>query len=364
MRILQVITSLQTGGAEKLIIEFVPRLRAIGYDVDVCLFNGVDTPFKRLLQQTGCGIYCLSCNDVYYHPVKILRLWQVMKRYDIVHTHNTAPQFFAAIASKMTRSASLVTTEHNTSNRRRVWKWYPLWLDKWMYRQYKRVVCISDQAEANLREFINVAPYSKQDNICTIYNGVDVEVFSKASINKELRNSTNRFVSVMVAGFREQKDQDTLIRAISLLPKDKYEVWLVGDGERRKSLEAIVQQMGMNDNVRFFGIRTDVSEILKAADVVVMSSHYEGLSLSNVEGMSAGKPFLASDVDGLREVTRNYGLLFPHGDEKQLADIIGRLHDDKNFYNEVATRCYERAKQFDITKTVNGYMAVYEELIK
>ena len=103
--------------------------------------------------------------------------------------------------------------------------------------------------------------------------------------------------------------------------------------------------------------------MLKSADVVVMSSHWEGLSLSNIEGMSSGRPFVASDVDGLREVTKGYGVLFPHGDAEALANIIRKLHDDKAYYDEVAEKCHQRALMFDIDKMVDGYEAVYRELV-
>ena len=103
--------------------------------------------------------------------------------------------------------------------------------------------------------------------------------------------------------------------------------------------------------------------MLKSADVVVMSSHWEGLSLSNIEGMSSGRPFVASDVDGLREVTKGYGVLFPHGDAEALAAIIRQLHDDKAYYDQIADKCYQRAMMFDINKMVDGYESVYKELV-
>ena len=92
-----------------------------------------------------------------------------------------------------------------------------------------------------------------------------------------------------------------------------------------------------------------------------MSSHWEGLSLSNIEGLSAGKPFIASDVNGLREVTDGYGILFPHGNSEKLAEVIKDLSEDKAYYENVATRCYERAKQFDISETVKRYNKLYEQ---
>ena len=76
--------------------------------------------------------------------------------------------------------------------------------------------------------------------------------------------------------------------------------------------------------------------------------------------MAAGKPFVASDVDGLREVTQGYGILFPHEDAKALADIIKRLDEDKGYYDEVADRCYQRAKEYDLASTIAEYNEVYE----
>ena len=167
-----------------------------------------------------------------------------------------------------------------------------------------------------------------------------------------------KFVTVMVAGFREAKDQDTVIRAIALLP-DEYELWLVGDGVRRPEIESEIVKQNVTKRVKLLGIRSDVPQILKSADVIVMSSHWEGLSLSNIEGMSSGKPFVASEVNGLKEVTAGYGILFPHGDAEALADVIKKLHDDSEYYHQVAERCYQRALQYDIRKMVDAYEQLY-----
>ena len=358
MRILHIITSLYTGGAETLVVNLMPHFHALGHDVGVAVLKGIRTPLMERLEKEcpECKIYKIGSS--FYNPWYIVKLSRIMRQYDIVHTHNTSPQFFAAIAAKVFCPKALVTTEHNTSNRRRDWKWYPRGIDRWMYNQYKEVICISKQAEENLRAFIG----HTRAEVTTIFNGIDVVAFRQAKANLSLRNGSKRFVVVMVAGFRPQKDQDTLIRAMAHLDADDFELWLVGDGVRRGELESLVENLGLQKNVRMLGRRTDVPEILHTADVVVMSSHFEGLSLSNIEGMSVGKPFIASDVDGLREMTQGAGLLFPHGDDKALATLIKRLHDDKSFYQHVADTCYEKAKQFDIKKMVENYNLVYEKL--
>lgn len=357
MKILHVITSLQTGGAETLVVNLMPRFHALGHEVGVVVFNAVRTPLmERLVKECpDCKLYKLGSS--YYNPWYIVKLWLIMRHYDIVHTHNSSPQLFAAIANLLCKKI-IVTTEHSTNNRKREKGGLLRLLDKWMYNHYDETICISEIAEQSLENYLGK---DQKASVCTINNGVDVDFIHGADPLSELK--TNRFVAVMVAGFREAKDQDTIIRAMALLPKDQYELWLVGDGVRRPELENLIKEENLEGQVKLLGLRTDVPHILKTADVVIMSSHWEGLSLSNIEGMAAGKPFIASDVNGLREVTKGYGILFPHEDAKTLAEIIKRLHDDSNYYKQVSDKCYERAKEFDISKMVEDYNNVYHSVI-
>ena len=122
--------------------------------------------------------------------------------------------------------------------------------------------------------------------------------------------------------------------------------------------------MNLSSRIHLLGTRNDVPQILKSSDVVVMSSHREGLSLSNVEGMASGNPFIASDVEGLREVTQGYGLLFPHGDAKELATIILKVTSDSEFHDEVVRKCQERALSYDISVMANNYNQLYENLTR
>ena len=94
-----------------------------------------------------------------------------------------------------------------------------------------------------------------------------------------------------------------------------------------------------------------------------MSSHFEGMSLSSIEGMSAGKAFLASDVDGLREVVQGVGILFPHGDFRQLAQEIIALDNDSAYYNHIAMCCHRRASTFDIYIMAENYLNLYSSII-
>lgn len=345
-----------------LVVNMAHKLRMKGHVVDVCVFDGAETPLMQRLEQENPGIRIWKLGHSVYNPLHIIKLMRLMRKYDVVHSHNSSPQLFVAIAGVLC-SVGLCSTEHTTSNRKRGWKWYAP-IESWMYNRYNHVVCISKIAEEKLCEYMGgewlQSGSKRYGKVSTINNGVDVDAFYHAAPLPELAHE-GRFVTVMVAGFREAKDQDTVIRAMALLPEG-YELWLVGDGIRRPELEQLIVDHRLEDKVRLLGVRSDVAGILKSANVTIMSSHWEGLSLSNVEGMSSGKPFIASDVNGLREVTRGYGILFEQGNAQQLADIIQRLRSDAEYYNEVAEACYHRAMQFDVNKMVAAYEQVYKKI--
>lgn len=353
MKILHVITSLSTGGAEHLMVDLLPRLKKLGNDVELAVFDSKKTFFYHQLIQSGIKIHDFSNTESVYSFKHILRLKKLMKDFDIVHTHNTACQMFAVLGK--TKDNKLVTTEHSTSTRRRNYRIFH-YIDKWMYSKYDKIICIAKPSEESLRSYIgNNYP------IETICNGIDVNRFANASkIDLGLGDSK---IITMVAGFRYEKDQPTLIRAMIHLPED-FHLVLVGDGEKRTELELLIAELGLQNRVHLLGLRNDVPQILKSSDVIVMSSHREGLSLSNVEGMSSGNPFVASDVEGLREVTEGYGVLFPHGDDKELSNIILKLTTDKVYHDSIVEKCQKRAMFYDISTMAKNYNNVYRDLIK
>ena len=354
MKILHVITSLHTGGAEKLMVDLLPRLRDLGNEVELLLFDGTRTPFYEELENNGIKIHYLSIGGNVYNPLNIFRLVKFIKRYDIVHTHNTACQYFIPLAKILSiAKCKLVTTEHSTNNRRRNSKIFR-YLDKFIYKKYLSIISISENASSALKNFIG-----KNYNITTIENGINLSKFQL--LRHPDFTETERIIT-MVAGFREAKDQDTLIKAIALLPEE-YKLWLVGDGERRAILEDLVSELDISNRVKFLGIRSDIPQILEQSHIIVLSSHWEGLSLSCIEGMASGRPFIASDVDGLRDIVGGHGILFPHQDYNTLTKEMRHLCKNKEYYNKVALACQEKAKQYDINIMATKYNNVYHEIL-
>lgn len=358
MRILHVITSLRIGGAEHLLVDLLPGLKAAGHQVDLLLFDGTRTPFYKQLEEKGITIYSLG-KGVFsmYNPLHLFRLKKYMRQYDVVHTHNTSCQLLAAMAGSGT--SLLVTTEHNTSNRRRSWKGWQS-IDRWMYGKYAHIICVSKATADNLLDYLDDENIRKKTSI--IPNGINLAKYRQASPNDELQKRyANKHIVVMVAAFRKQKDQKTLIRAMKRL-SDEYVLLLAGEGECRKECETEVALLGLKDKVFFLGNCSNVPSLLATANVVVVSSHYEGLSLSSIEGMAARKVFVASDVPGLHEIVGGAGLLFPHTDDVELANLIRQVCNNPYLYHQVTERCRQRAVQYDVEVMVEGYERIYRQI--
>ena len=358
LKVLHVITSLRTGGAERLMVDLLPRLRERGLQVELAVFDGTATDFYSALEAQGIPIHALGMGVRAMHsPCCIPALRRLMRQFDIVHTHNTPSQYFVAIASMgMKLAPKLVTTEHSTMNRRRN-SFLFRHLDKWMYGRYNKIIGVSDSTTLSLLNYL----HGLQQSI-TIDNGIAVDAFHHATAAQDIMEAFGQNKRlVMSAAFRFPKDHETIIRALHLLPDD-YHLLLAGDGNRRRIVEEFVKQEQLSQRVHFLGNRNDVANVLKAADVIVMSSRYEGLSLSSLEGLASGRPVVASDVPGLREIVGNAGILFPQGDAQALAKTILALEEHPKLRQQTIEKGLQRAYQYDISTMIEAYWQVYQSL--
>lgn len=362
MKILQVINSLGTGGAEKLLLETIPLYREAGIEMDILLLWDDQHPFTQQLKQLNiCRVFVLNessrVRDV-YNPLNIFKMRRIMKDYPLVHVHLFPAQYFAVMANLFNYNRSrLIFTEHNTSNSRvknQIFK--PI--ERFVYSHYQYLVCITDAVKNVYRNYL-----TKSTKIVVINNGVDINGLANTPTpkRKDYGFSEKDQLLIMVAGFRHQKDQDTVIKALAELPII-YKLILVGDGVRRDALELLVSENNLNDRVFFLGLRTDVNFLYKLSDIAILSSHWEGFGLVAIEAMACGRPFIASDVPGLRDIVKDAGLLFPQGDAHALATIILQLAEDPALADKIAERGMERAMQYDIHKMTSQHIALYQSL--
>ncbi len=355
MKILHIVNSLSTGGAEKLVADLAPLQRDCGNEVEVLLLKGGESIFREALSAAGIRVHDFGAGTSVYSPLNIFRLIPFMRKYDVVHVHLFPAQYWAVFAKLISFAGTpLVTTEHSTHNRRREIRAFRL-IDKFVYGRYAKIVCCSTRAEDALKKHAG-----NMKNIVCVSNGISTDEFASAEpmSRRVLGIPESAFVLIQVARFNYPKNQDCVIRALKKLPENMHAIF-VGDGVRREPCEALAAELGVRERAHFLGVRADVPALLKAADVVVCSSSYEGLSLASAEALASNRPVVASDVPGLAEVVGGAGILFPQGDESALAGTIMRLATDKDFYAQISEQCKKRACDFDIKTMAEKYLMLY-----
>ncbi len=363
MKILHVINSLNTGGAEKLIIETLPLIKNQGVSVELLIYKWNDYPFeKKFINENDIKVHKSKYNSN-YSPLNIFYTIPLLKKYDIIHVHLFPAMYWVAIAKFLSFSKTkLIFTEHNTTNRR-LEKWYFRTIDKMVYSQYSKIISIAEKVHEMLLQKIKL----DHTKVVLIKNGLNLEAINNAmplqkqQIHTKIQNHTK--IIIQVSRFQPQKDQQTLINAMKYLPENVV-LLLVGDGELKASCEQLTNDLNLNHKVFFLGVRMDVPRLLKSADIVVLSSHFEGLSLASIEALATGRPFVASNVPGLTEVVQDAGVLFEQGNAQQLAQKLTELLNNQTLYNTVAASCLQKSLNYDINLMVAQQIALYNNIQK
>lgn len=362
MKILHIITSLELGGAEKLLSELIPLQKRTGYDVDLMILSDVNPVFKKDIIERGINVFVSKYNSK-KSPMNILDIAKKIQEgnYDIVHTHLVHSQYWTRMARLLdkNRKRKYITTEHSTSNRRRgsiIFKK----IDKFIFMGYDKIVSISDATEKSLKEWIG----GSEDRYTVITNGIDLKRFidAKPIHRDEIGIDEDDIFLIMVSRFQKAKNQKGVVEALNYLP-EKYKLIFAGDGILEDEVKNFVKEENLENRIRFLGLRKDIPSLFKGADIIIQFSFFEGFGITAVEGMAAGKPVIASDVPGLAEVVKGAGLLCPVDDSKKLAEIILSL-EDKNFYQEVKEKCLVRSKKFTIENSAEEYLKLYDKILK
>lgn len=359
MKVLHLINWLATGGAEKLIIDTIPILsEQKDLEIDLALLDATEYPFYKDFKNTNkiSKIFELSKGSV-YNPFLIFKIIPLLKNYDIIHVHLFPALYWAAIAKMLSFSKTkLIFTEHSTNNRRLN---NPLFrfIDKFIYKFYGKIICISPEVKKQIEMLLKI-PANKLE---VVTNGIDVKKIEIAPQNNraDFGYSPSDVILIMVAGFRVEKDHETLINALKLLPNN-YKLLLVGDGYRRKDIEDYINRLDVVSRVQIAGIRLDVPSLLKMSDLAILSSHWEGFGLAAAEAMAAGIPVVGSNVDGLAQVIEGGGVLFEKGNIEELQRKIINIADDKEYYNKLVAAGSEKVLNFDIAELVKKTSKIYQ----
>jgi glycosyltransferase involved in cell wall biosynthesis len=367
LRVLQIVPTLVTAGGQRVAMYLAQHLDKGQFEVEMvslCPYSG--NQFELEAIEHGIKVHYLTKHlgfdaDIFW---EVQRLFQQF-RPQIVHNHLHA-LYTLLPAMVFQRVPVRVHTIHSVADKEA--RGAHRFIQQVAFHNLGVIpVSISDVVEKTVHEIYG--------DITTpvIYNGVDVvNAQFPHSHSQEWRREqqipANAFVFAHVASFGLIKNQRMLVNSFSRVSMESPNAYLlmVGDGEQRDEISALVADLGISDRVKFTGIRSDVAQILNASDCFVLSSDWEGLPLSILEAMSAGLPVISTRVGGIPELISHgqNGLLVPPGDAQQLADAM--LYACQ--HSEAAARMGQTSRavaleRFDVREMARQYGALYLKIL-
>lgn len=365
MKILHVLPSIRSGGVASVVYNLAKYQRTQKDEVNLYITRPQIQFRARESDFTSIGVKVLYSRYPNRYDIRhMTELKKLMKMHDIVHVHLFPDQLWVSLAYRflpLLQRPALITTEHNTYNNRRKYS-FLRYFDRFLYAPFDNIICIGDQTKRNLDNWLKSS--TLKDKSIVITNGVDIESITQAKTADItfLNLPKNSKIVIMVARLIHPKDPLTLVRAINLCPENIHAIF-IGYGPQEKEIECLSHDLGINHRIHQLGMRNNVYEFLKSADLGILSTHWDGFGLVAVEYMAAGIPVIASDVDGLRDVVGKNECLFKTGDHETLSSKIINILSDKELNDKLSAFFMDRAKSFDV-KVMNGkYYTQYEKLI-
>jgi glycosyltransferase involved in cell wall biosynthesis len=242
-------------------------------------------------------------------------------------------------------------------------------------------------ARARNQQWVAVSEFNRQivcesfqtqpGEVITIYNGAkvlptldnsndeDLDILRR-QIREELGIPVACRIALTVGRLNHQKGHADIVPAISPITKEFPDVrflW-VGEGEEKENLVKKIKEYRIEDKVMFLGHRSDVPRLLKAADIFVFPTHFEGLPFSAIEAMANGLPIIASDSSSIPEIIENkiHGLLFSTGDSCELLEKIRWALRYPEKMQEMAKNAKLRVQDFSEQKMVDETLRMLENL--
>jgi glycosyltransferase involved in cell wall biosynthesis len=345
--------SLQTGGMERLLVEFARRADRDRFRLHFFSLTDRGVPAEDI-EHAGWPVYCLAKLPGFrWRAVRQLKDAFKQHGVRVVHTHNTGAMIYGALAARWAGVRAVIHTRHGQrfgARRRQTWTFAAL------SRLMDRIVGVSeDSARLCIRE--GVPP----GRVRTIWNGIDLTRFAYTG-------SCPGGPAVLVARLVPAKDLPTLLQAAALVVRREpaFRLQVAGDGPCMPEARQTIQDLDLQDHVQLLGECRDVPAVLRQASLFVMSSRTEGISLTLLEAMACGLPVVATRVGGNTEVVQDgqTGWLVPAGDVQRLADAVERLWLDVEEGRRFGLAGRERVvRHFDIERMVRQYEDLYREVL-
>lgn len=323
MRIAFLVTSMNLGGAETQVVALARQMQTRGHDTRIISLIPPG-PLAAEAEKSGIPTHSLGMSPGVPDPRGFARLvWIISKfRPDVLHCHMVHANILGRLVRLIAPVPVLVSTVHTIQEGGA--------MRMAAYRLTDRLADLTTAiSSAAAKRFLQRKAGS---HIRVIPNGIDLQRFCPSTERDgRLRRALgvgSEFLWLAVGRFEVSKDYPTMLRAAAHALEDgKHALLLVGDGSLREMAQALAQDLGLSRRARFLGSRTDVPDLMGAADGYLMSSAWEGLPMVLLEASASGLPIVATQVGGNDEIVKpgRSGFLVPPGNPDALGEAMCRL---------------------------------------
>ncbi|HEX5130933.1 MAG TPA: glycosyltransferase [Candidatus Krumholzibacteria bacterium] len=369
-RILILNNEFHMGGLEKKLFEFLAGSDRTRFQYAVCCLKEGGY-FKPGIEALGIPFY----EDLMGHRFDALAFRSVERvirreRSELIYTFTHPNTVLFSYLARLRGLVSRVVVSYHATGNPTDGRQVPRYLLP-LVRRFDALLALAEEHKRYLAEVEGLP----RDKIRVIYNGVDATRFhpahgdERARMRRDLGLAADALVIMAVASLKELKRLDLLLRAAApLVRRDDAHarVVLVGKGDARPALEALAAELGIAERTCFTGVRDDVEDVLRAADLVVLSSRTEAFPNVVLEAMATGLPVVTTDVGSVREMVEPgaSAIVVAPGDEAALGAAIQRLAADGALRERMGRRGRDIVEaRFRFETMRDAREALFEELL-
>lgn len=353
-------------------VPFINYFLNQGYQVHVATKLGHR---RAEFKQLGISCHNINFSRSPYSLSTIIALKQLVKvmranKFALVHVHTPVGAFLGRLAARLTNTRPVLYTAHGFHFYQgapvKNWLFY-YFIEKVAARWTDGIITINDE------DFQLAKTFSlRRDNSVYLVHGVGLPVADyQISGNGDLRNNLREQMGfskqdtliITIAELNQNKNQIQLIKALHEVLKQNKDVYLllVGNGNLESKLKKLVSNYQMSEHVFFLGYRKDISELLYISNMFALTSLREGLPRSIMEAMAAGKPVIATDIRGNKDLVKHNanGFLVPVNDWAETGNAMLRLTNDRQLAAQMGEESRNLAKSYAIEAILKEMDSIY-----
>jgi glycosyltransferase involved in cell wall biosynthesis len=365
--VLHIIKSLGRGGAEILLPETLHKHDQDKYQFHYIYFLPWKNQVVEQIKKEGGIVTCLAAKNNLEIMMKVRKVARYIKKHNIqlVHCHLPWAGVVGRIAGRLT-GVPVVYTEHNKWERYHKATYY---LNKLTFSSQQRVVAVSGEVANSIQKHYR----KKNPEVQVVLNGIDTDKYAASlpverDIRKELSIAADTKVVGIACVFRAQKRLTAWLEVAAELHiknPDTYFI-IVGDGPLKNEVHQKAQELGTEKYVHFAGLQTEMRSYLKAMDVFMMSSEFEGLPIALLEAMSMGCIPACTAAGGIPELVKDNanGILVPVAEPLKLVDRLSECLQQPDLMLRLKLDARKTVvDSFNMQKMVDELETIYSSLV-